>query len=854
MRNKLFIACFTLVALFSSNVSMHRIYDNLIHCYRANETLPSIGASMRVLIELIAKLEDKIPPNIDLRHVATNIFHEMRQDGIERTPGGVESEFVTPYGATGSHIYKFNLLKNLISHTSHRINFANYLTKTEICYLHKLISTGVEPYIRGDEVRTCPVTRRRGDGTASRPDPFNRRRPHVNATTAGGAKNPKVLSSCPLELGAVKSEFGTVTPGTLIGAIAAGLQPQNVQMNDLMTSHRKHNPYEHLETMDPKDTRKAIEKLFNSVESVDNTFAAGLSGDLAEVCVFQSPILGVNVSVGMTGTWNSSYFPRWRYLPETHNSRWEMTDAEILAGIDSHFVAHHVKTWTNRIHRLRLSQILQMYYDQRYGIPSITIESTNNVKQQAMTRDVEEIDFDWNESTTNKVERFQKYINEISSTADGINRACHRQAILQTIDSEKLKEETYRFAQILQYAATSIVDDGEMRRVCDVTVDKFFGKARELTKDDECSNDFEEFRVPNVDVTLVIDGARPEYESQEFIFHLAEMLELSPKGSKLSIIHGMTGKYMVKSAPSIANVFEQLKNFTDPYPTRLSLNTALLSFIATLANQTETEMEEYTYGAPSHVLFVISQGIRMTQEEFDVSRRLMQSTLTQFPDLYYLFLTNNPETFREFEGISSKNQFFMIESGSTKILEFSKKLQKTLQNIPKRIISPYCKEKGGKHLWSGHTVRDHFEEFIAPQQEIRYRIHANYFSDNFQVQFQGLGYGEITVCMTRDGNEDARECRNVVDLEYNWFSFYDICRGNYETCENVYFAVTVDKSYVKCSEQDCRFPYQVKFLVKPVGLRCQTNAATTHANPSFKLLLFVQIVCTVLVLRLNKYF
>lgn len=173
----------------------------------------------------------------------------------------------------------------------------------------------------------------------------------------------------------------------------------------------------------------------------------------------------------------------------------------------------------------------------------------------------------------------------------------------------------------------------------------------------------------------------------------------------------------------------------------------------------------------------------------------MQSTLTQFPDLHYIFLTNHRATFDDL----AQNQFKIIESGDIKIESFTNSLEKTIKDIPKRILTPYCKEKGGKHLWNGLTVRDSHEDFIAPQEEIRYRIHATHFDDEFQVQFQGLGYGELTICMTRgDGNE--RECRNVIDMEYNWFSFYDVCRGNYdENCENIYFSVTVDKSYVKCS-------------------------------------------------------
>lgn len=163
-----------------SSIDSIRIHDNLIHCYRGNETQPWVGASMRLLIELVEKIEQQLPTSIDIRHLVTNIFHELRLDGIERTPGVLESDIVTPYRATGSQVHKFDLLKNLISHTSHKLNFEDFLTKTEICYLHKLISAGVEPYFRGDEIRTCPVTRRTGNGP-SRPDPFNRRRPHVNA-------------------------------------------------------------------------------------------------------------------------------------------------------------------------------------------------------------------------------------------------------------------------------------------------------------------------------------------------------------------------------------------------------------------------------------------------------------------------------------------------------------------------------------------------------------------------------------------------------------------------------------------------------------------------------------------------
>jgi hypothetical protein len=125
-----------------------------------------------------------------------------------------------------------------------------------------------------------------------------------------------------------------LSPGTLIAAISAGLQPQNVQINQLVAIYGKSDPYRNLETMETGDTRQTLDRLFSSLESIDNQYAATLSGDLAEVCVYQGPYLGSNVSIGLTAMWNDTHFPRVRYIAEGHRGRWEMTDAEILAGID----------------------------------------------------------------------------------------------------------------------------------------------------------------------------------------------------------------------------------------------------------------------------------------------------------------------------------------------------------------------------------------------------------------------------------------------------------------------------------------------------------------------------------------
>lgn len=111
-----------------------------------------------MLIELIRKVEDANPTSLDIRLLSVNILHRMRIDGIERAPSIQETDLVTPYGANGIMEPKYRLLLQLISNTPGHVTFENHLTPSELCQLHRMVSSSVEPYERGDESRTCPLT------------------------------------------------------------------------------------------------------------------------------------------------------------------------------------------------------------------------------------------------------------------------------------------------------------------------------------------------------------------------------------------------------------------------------------------------------------------------------------------------------------------------------------------------------------------------------------------------------------------------------------------------------------------------------------------------------------------------
>lgn len=53
---------------------------------------------------------------------------------------------------------KFGLLLQLVSNIPGELNFGNFLSPSELCNLHRLLSSTVEPFERGDEGRTCPLT------------------------------------------------------------------------------------------------------------------------------------------------------------------------------------------------------------------------------------------------------------------------------------------------------------------------------------------------------------------------------------------------------------------------------------------------------------------------------------------------------------------------------------------------------------------------------------------------------------------------------------------------------------------------------------------------------------------------
>lgn len=254
----------------------------------------------------------------------------------------------------------------------------------------------------------------------------------------------------------------------------------------------------------------------------------------------------------------------------------------------------------------------------------------------------------------------------------------------------------------------------------------------------------------------------------------------------------------------------------------------------------------------------MAQGSRVSSIDFASAQRMITTTFQQFPDLYFIFVTNDKATFLDltqsitapshwsgnverFNQLIYPEHFVVIDSAATDPMDFSERLVKEFKRIPKRIIAPYCMDDTTRERLHKQNILfrpDEHEDFVGPNQEILYRISPYYFryADEIQVQFQGVGYGDLTVCQSRALHRGPELCQSLKASDVAWFNASRPCPDPMD-CQSIYYPVSMDVSRMRCTENDCRYPDQVRYLIRHSGLRCENNAAFLSRIPSIKFLL-----------------
>uniref|UniRef100_A0A182TW22 Uncharacterized protein n=1 Tax=Anopheles melas TaxID=34690 RepID=A0A182TW22_9DIPT len=248
----------------------------------------------------------------------------------------------------------------------------------------------------------------------------------------------------------------------------------------------------------------------------------------------------------------------------------------------------------------------------------------------------------------------------------------------------------------------------------------------------------------------------------------------------------------------------------------------------------DQERSNFTVGANAPVVLVFAQSHRIANTDFESARRMLRGSFEQFPDLYFAFVTNDGATFRQLTNFtdtthsrSAEEHYHIIETGQTAIATFHDQLGQIMRTIPQRLMARDCHTASNRDLWRAPVVREEYEQYLTPGVELRYRLGQLFLrnSEHVRVQFMNTDYGEFTVCEGRNYRVAPEHCQTTgPGLESLWFNHTRPCDGIMDhACRSLYYTVRLESSNVMCNENDCRFPDQVRFVIRHEGIRCMSD-------------------------------
>ncbi|XP_067008382.2 uncharacterized protein [Anabrus simplex] len=755
--------------------------DFLTACYKDSAGLlkeRGLPLNMITLLELIQKVEMNPRAALDMRTMAFTLLHKLRVDGIERDPYVSETEYVIPYSQKGSQYTKYSVLLGKLLAGHDKFFPENSLNEVEMCALHMMLSSSVDPWQRGDEDTSCPYS--------------------LNSRSL---RQLNIESCCPVEGGVIHTQWGTVSIGHVIGAIAAALEPQQVRVGRLVELPNSQRYTKDVHTQDPlqtdgylkqysgflgylhhhKEEDRFSPEIFEAVqrdyydrlqelpdsEAVTNTWAATLSGDLSEVAVYQGPYL--TFELGLNGYWNDTTVPRAFYLKES--GPWDMTAAEINGGLDGLILASKVTQWTKVLSRLRLSQVLDMYYSNRG------------------------ISFD----------------NSYSACMRG-NKA------RQLVDPERLLNETINFARVLYYNARESVQLLDVEGVSKKAAAVFQVQLDKILCSASCTNN--STLPPKIILHVILDATWWGYEAVRLLGALAEGVYVSHHGSSMGILAGRgyaTG-WLVNTTNSYSNFIQGLNNITK-WPTDLDLPLSLSTLLGTLAMETKENLREGMVGGPSHVVLVLGYSATISDTDRKRTQQMVQLIRKQQRDVHFLYVASSRNV-NHYQSLVQSDTYNMdsviVLDNSYHDTVVNMALEK-LQQVPWYVIGRLCDDSNAT------AVIGEMEDYVTPGQQSMYRIHPDYLQGVKKVtlKFRGSGYGILSVCWNRELPVVSRpdSCIEVSGHEESLVNMDNPC-GGAGPCRPLYLSVNVTTSYNKCTEDDCRFPDQVRFSFRQEGLRC----------------------------------
>ncbi|XP_054267048.1 uncharacterized protein LOC128989201 [Macrosteles quadrilineatus] len=723
-----------------------QIPQHLLECYQSPPPF-LLPMNLETMIEIMRKISSGYYTPTSLNQQISDVLNWFSIDGLERSPNVVNIKNVIPFSRSGFQALKQDLLFERLIPIQRRAFEAYSLSQSEKCTFHLMLSTSVNYWQRGDEAKICPES----------PQQFR----NMSADGSGGAG---MYSVCPIETGVVLTPAGSVNVGRLLTAMLAALTPQQIPLSQLLT------------------TEQLILCRLLPTDTINNVWAATLAGDLAEAAVEQSPLYEMNVKIRIPGRWNNTQIPTHFYFDKVpfdiiDKHQWQITDAEILGGIDGLLLGRKVqKPGISETNTQQLSQVLEMYYS------NSTVTEDHVCKRKS--------------AFNNLMER----------------------------DKNTLTEQTIRFAALLSLKITTYFTDSSiMAYRCINAVGRFLHYYSHLLGDRTCPR--EGTIVPRINLFVILDATWPPYSTLQFLMLLIQNFDISYYGGRITVINGDSALVRVNSTSNPSTLYQNmyLGSQNDPKELRLHNSFTALKDVLEVENERE-KTSPYPRSSKQNVVVVCGYSSTIRDKDMYYAEDILTLVKSRNPEVQFVYVasTVNAGRFQQFlkiGGVSSSDE--VISSEDSAMGNIVNRIKSAVRSD--RSLKPaYCTNKL-LHQWPEVW----YNEYITPRQTHVFWIHPDYFYrslDIVKINFKTYNSGELRVCMSRGAQKG--DCKNVVsDSEVT----HAVLRPCGASCEPLYFTVNVLKTHNTCTESECRFLSQVKFSIIVQDLHCIKLNADIHS-------------------------
>lgn len=598
-------------------------------------------------------------------------------------------------------------------------------------------------------------------------------------------------SDCPVENGVVYTKWGSVSLGSVLAGLAAGLYPQDIQLPALV---QRNTP------------SRGLPKELESV-AIDNKFAATLVGDLAEATLEQGPKKRENIKIGLTGGWNSTIFPRW-YFNKEKDGR-ELTDAEIRGGLDGLVLGTYIADWKQLVpsgSELKLSQLLSMYYseDGAFG---------------------------------------PQY------------RACQRKDLYAAVaPNDRMEEQTFRFAVVLdqQSISSASVDSAQVKNFAAYAVRKLSSYLPAMD-DKQCTirpnaprdTNFQSLSLYS-NVTVIIDRNWPLEDIRALIYKLASELDLGEYGSRLTVLDGKNAAAFITDAMYAVDVST---NFTESeylaHEGGMDIPRALEQELQkSMEGLLQAEAENKLAGGRSTIILFIPQTpVTLSDNDLTIAKDKINYFRERLPDVKFLYLApGNKDNYKELVDNPTTDifTFSTLATEADKINIIGQVIDR-IKQVPLRLLNPTC---GAEWKREDYGTAD-FVHSVKSLGVKYHRLHPNYFYDagSAQVTVLGSNSQDLTVCYSRkfeypDNATSDVTCKQTQSGNVE-IKLENACEGSeyISQCRPLYISVrsTNPVRQASCSH-DCVYPTNIEYTVRNQGLDCTAGVGHLLSNPQLILL------------------